>query len=175
MITEQTFNRIKPEIKEILKKALKSEEITAEEDLELLKVTGKEFLALQYVANQICFEKKEDIVTFVINRNINFTNICYQKCKFCSFSIPADHVDSFLLGVDFHRCRNQVVVHDVVDGEGCQALVEGSAFFFECLGRKVAEESRYFNYVFTGDGRQPDVEVVGDRPAVAVFFCDECR
>ena len=74
MITEQTFNRIKPEIKEILKKALKSEEITAEEALELLKVTGKEFLALQYVANQICFEKKEDIVTFVINRNISGTS-----------------------------------------------------------------------------------------------------
>ena len=55
MITEQTFNRIKPEIKETLKKALKSEEITAEEALELLKVSGKEFLALQYVANQIFF------------------------------------------------------------------------------------------------------------------------
>jgi len=105
MITEQTFNRIKPEIKEILKKALKSEEITAEEALELLKVTGKEFLALQYVANQICFEKKEDIVTFVINRNINFTNICYQKCKFCSFSIPADHEDAFLLTIDEIRDR----------------------------------------------------------------------
>ena len=105
MITEQTFNRIKPEIKEILKKALKSEEITAEEALKLLKVTGKEFLALQYVANQICFEKKEDIVTFVINRNINFTNICYQKCKFCSFSIPADHEDAFLLTIDEIRDR----------------------------------------------------------------------
>ena len=105
MITEQNFNRIKPEIKETLKKALKSEEITSEEALELLKVTGKEFLALQYVANQICFEKKEDIVTFVINRNINFTNICYQKCKFCSFSLPAEQEDAFLLTVDEIRDR----------------------------------------------------------------------
>ena len=107
MIIEQTFNRIKPEIKEILKKALNSEEITSEEALELLKVTGKEFLALQYTANQICFEKKEDIVTFVINRNINFTNICYQKCKFCSFSLPAEHEDAFLLIID--EIKNRVI------------------------------------------------------------------
>ncbi len=105
MITEQTFNRIKPKIKEILKKALNSEEITADEALELLKVTGKEFFALQYAANQICFEKKEDIVTFVVNRNINFTNICYQRCKFCSFSLPAGHEDAFLLTIDEIRDR----------------------------------------------------------------------
>ena len=105
MITEQTFSHINPEIKEILKKALNSEEITCEEALKLLKVTGKEFLALQYTANQICFEKKEDIVTFVINRNINFTNICYQHCKFCSFSLPAKHEDAFLLTIDEIRDR----------------------------------------------------------------------
>ncbi len=105
MITEQIFNRIDPGIKEILKKALNSEEITTEEALKLLKVTGKEFLALQYTANHICFEKKEDIVTFVINRNINFTNICYQKCKFCSFSLPAKHEKAFLLSLDEVRDR----------------------------------------------------------------------
>ncbi|MFX1442360.1 MAG: 7,8-didemethyl-8-hydroxy-5-deazariboflavin synthase subunit CofH [Promethearchaeota archaeon] len=105
MITEQIFNGIKLEIKKILKKALNSKEITAEEALELLKVTGKEFLALQYAANQICFDKKEDIVTFVINRNINFTNICYQKCKFCSFSLPREHEDAFLLTIDEIRSR----------------------------------------------------------------------
>jgi len=105
MITEQAFNRIKPNIKEILKKALNSEEITSNEALELLKVTGNEFLALQYTANQICFDKKEDIVTFVINRNMNFTNICYQKCKFCSFSLPAEHEDAFLLKINEIRDR----------------------------------------------------------------------
>jgi FO synthase subunit 2 len=84
---------------------LNSEEITSEEALKLLKVTGKEFLALQYIANQICYEKKKDIVTFVINRNINFTNICYQQCKFCSFSLPAKHEDAFLLSLDEIRER----------------------------------------------------------------------
>ena len=100
MINFQSFEYIAPNIKAILQKSLNSEELSSEEALELLKVKGKEFFALQYTADQICFEKKNNIVTFVINRNINFTNICYQQCKFCSFSLPATHADAFLLTID---------------------------------------------------------------------------
>lgn len=96
----EIFNHIDREIKVILKKALKNIEISSEEALKLLNVHGKEFFALQYTANEICFEKKEDIVTFVINRNINFTNICFQGCKFCSFSLPGNHEDAFLLNLE---------------------------------------------------------------------------
>jgi len=100
MITPQIFEHIRPEIKSILKKALDFEEISTKEALKLLKVTGKDFLALQHVADQICLKKKENIVTFVINRNINFTNICFQGCKFCSFSVPATHEGVFQLSIE---------------------------------------------------------------------------
>jgi len=100
MFTSQILNSIKPEITQILKKSLNGMEISSKEALKLLKVDGKEFSALQFVADQICFEKKENQVTFIINRNINFTNICYQQCKFCSFSLPANHNDAFLLSID---------------------------------------------------------------------------
>jgi len=100
MLKSELFNHIKPKIKSILKKALNSEEdLTLEEGFELLKVTGKEFIALQNVADTICLEKKRDLVTFVINRNINFTNICFQGCKFCCFSVP-DKNKGFLLTLD---------------------------------------------------------------------------
>jgi FO synthase subunit 2 len=105
MLSSQILNQLKPEIKEILEKALINEEITSKEALKLLEVHGKEFFALQYVANQICFEKKEEVVTFVINRNINFTNVCFQGCKFCSFSLPSNHKDAFLLTLDEIRDR----------------------------------------------------------------------
>ncbi|MFX1316040.1 MAG: 7,8-didemethyl-8-hydroxy-5-deazariboflavin synthase subunit CofH [Promethearchaeota archaeon] len=101
------INNIKPEIKQILRRALNSKEINPKEALKLLKVNGKEFFALQYVADQICFEKKEDIVTFVINRNINFTNICFQGCKFCSFSLPPNHEKAYLLSIE--QIRNKVI------------------------------------------------------------------
>ncbi|MBY8990808.1 MAG: 5-amino-6-(D-ribitylamino)uracil--L-tyrosine 4-hydroxyphenyl transferase CofH [Candidatus Lokiarchaeota archaeon] len=96
----EIFNNIETEIKIILNKALQNIEISSEEALKLLKVHGKEFFALQYTANEICLEKKEDIITFVINRNINFTNVCFQGCKFCSFSLPANHEDAFCLNLD---------------------------------------------------------------------------
>ncbi|MFX1489070.1 MAG: 5-amino-6-(D-ribitylamino)uracil--L-tyrosine 4-hydroxyphenyl transferase CofH [Promethearchaeota archaeon] len=96
----QIFNQIETEIRIILEKALKSVEISSEEALKLLEVHGKEFFALQYTANELCLEKKKDIVTFVINRNINFTNVCFQGCKFCSFSLPANHENAFLLNLD---------------------------------------------------------------------------
>jgi FO synthase subunit 2 len=107
MLNTQIFEHINPDIKTILKSALNSEELSAKDALKLLKVTGKEFIALQFVADQICFVKKENIVTFVINRNINFTNICYQKCKFCSFSVPKTDKNAFLLSID--EIRKKVI------------------------------------------------------------------
>ncbi|TXT57138.1 MAG: FO synthase subunit 2 [Promethearchaeota archaeon] len=97
----KNYKNIDPKIKEILSKALKEgTEITNEEALKLLEVTGKEFLALQDTADSICQQKKDNIVTFVINRNINFTNVCYQGCKFCSFSVKEEEQNSFLLEVE---------------------------------------------------------------------------
>ncbi|MBY9007452.1 MAG: 7,8-didemethyl-8-hydroxy-5-deazariboflavin synthase subunit CofH [Candidatus Lokiarchaeota archaeon] len=107
MIIEQYLDNTIPEIRRILKHALDSEELTVEEGLKLLKVTGRNFIALQNVANQICFEKKKDIVTFIINRNINFTNICYKKCKFCCFSHSNTHKDSFTLSIE--EIRNKII------------------------------------------------------------------
>ena len=98
MISE--YDHIDLKVKQILKKAENSEEITADEALKLLKVTGNEFIALQNTANNLCFQKKNDIVTFIVNRNINFTNICYQGCRFCSFSVNNKEKDAYLLSLE---------------------------------------------------------------------------
>ncbi|MFX1470489.1 MAG: 7,8-didemethyl-8-hydroxy-5-deazariboflavin synthase subunit CofH [Promethearchaeota archaeon] len=100
MLSSQFFEHIEPRVKKILQKVLDSNELNSGEALELLKVNGKEFFALQYIADRVCLEKKHNIVTFVVNRNINFTNVCYQHCKFCSFSLPVTENDAFLLTID---------------------------------------------------------------------------
>jgi FO synthase subunit 2 len=108
-------------INKILKKARDSEDIDQEEALLLLKVTGKDFFALQQVADQICFEKKNNLVTFVINRNINFTNICYQGCKFCSFSVSNKSKENFLK-------NHEEIREDVIEAkrEGCtEVCIQG--------------------------------------------------
>ncbi len=100
MLISQLFKEIDSDISRILQKSQENEEISADEALKLLKTTGKEFLALQYVADALCQQKTENIVTFVKNRNINFTNICFKHCKFCSFNVPKNHPDAFLLSLD---------------------------------------------------------------------------
>ena len=100
MLETNSMDQVRPKIRKILKKALDFEEINKDEALTLLKTNNKEFFSLQEVADQLCYKKKKNVVTFVVNRNINFTNICYQSCKFCSFSVSSKEEDSFLLTLD---------------------------------------------------------------------------
>lgn len=96
----EMLENINPSIKKILQKALNSEEISPDEAYELLKVTGNEFIVLQFVANKLCEEKKKNVVTFVINQNINFTNVCEQGCRFCAYSVPASDKEAFLFSIE---------------------------------------------------------------------------
>ncbi|HJS65264.1 MAG TPA: 5-amino-6-(D-ribitylamino)uracil--L-tyrosine 4-hydroxyphenyl transferase CofH [Nitrososphaeraceae archaeon] len=77
---------IDPVISEILDKALDNKEITISEVLELLDCKGMEMNMLIAVANYLRKNKNGDVVTYVLNRNINFTNVCIKRCGFCAFS-----------------------------------------------------------------------------------------
>ncbi|MCY3412743.1 MAG: 5-amino-6-(D-ribitylamino)uracil--L-tyrosine 4-hydroxyphenyl transferase CofH [Candidatus Heimdallarchaeota archaeon] len=54
--------------------------------IQMLKKRGVELLALMRDADKQREEQVGDTVTFINNQNINFSNICYQGCKFCAFS-----------------------------------------------------------------------------------------
>ena len=107
MFSSQVFERIQPEIKKILKDSISGIELSTKDALKLLKVTGREFFALRHVADTICQDKHDNIVTFIINRNINFTNICNKGCKFCSFSVSKNSRDGFLSTIE--EIREKVI------------------------------------------------------------------
>jgi FO synthase subunit 2 len=109
------------EVKNILRKAEESVEISPEEALILMKLTGKNFARLQQVADQICIEKKNNLVTFVVNRNINFTNICYQGCKFCSFSVSNKDKESFLKTIE--EIREDII--EAKNAECTEVCIQG--------------------------------------------------
>lgn len=69
-----------------LSRALEGHRLTEEETLPLFDVTGADLRALQVAADTLRKEIVGDDVTYVINRNINFTNVCIKNCKFCAFS-----------------------------------------------------------------------------------------
>ncbi|MFP6663943.1 MAG: 5-amino-6-(D-ribitylamino)uracil--L-tyrosine 4-hydroxyphenyl transferase CofH [Deltaproteobacteria bacterium] len=72
-------------IARILETALEKKRISESDTLALLQVEGKELRALLTTADDIRREDVGDDVTYVINRNINFTNVCFVGCQFCAF------------------------------------------------------------------------------------------
>ena len=70
----------------ILDGALLGDDLSPADGVFLLKQTDPEAIAaIRNTADQLRYIQAGDIVTYVINRNINFTNICEQHCSFCAF------------------------------------------------------------------------------------------
>ena len=65
---------------EILNKSLEGKEISIEEGVELFEIKGSGILALMKVADLLRERSSGDQVSYVINRNINFTNVCIKRC-----------------------------------------------------------------------------------------------
>lgn len=63
----------------------------------LARVTGDDLLGLLVAANEIRRQLVGEVISYVITRNINFTNVCFVGCKFCAFSVgPSDPTAYFL-------------------------------------------------------------------------------
>ena len=60
--------------------------LNEQEIVRLFNARGDDFSAVTQAANEIRKSVNGDTVTFVVNRNINYTNVCYFKCQFCAFS-----------------------------------------------------------------------------------------
>ncbi|MDR5710494.1 MAG: 5-amino-6-(D-ribitylamino)uracil--L-tyrosine 4-hydroxyphenyl transferase CofH [Armatimonadota bacterium] len=88
------------EIVRILEKALEGEDITVEEGTRLLQVQGMELHAVVLVADELRRRRVGDVVTYVINRNINFTNVCIKHCGFCAFSRDHREEEGYFLPVE---------------------------------------------------------------------------
>ncbi len=85
---------------EILLRAKEGGELSREEGLRLANCSADELPLFLKAADNIRKKVVGDNVTFVINRNINFTNICYVGCKFCAFSRSPKENDAYFLSFD---------------------------------------------------------------------------
>lgn len=77
---------VTPAIGHILDRALAGEDITVEEATQLFDASGTNLLVMTAAADYLRKTTVGDVVTYVINRNINFTNVCVKACGFCAFS-----------------------------------------------------------------------------------------
>ena len=89
---------IDPVVSSILDRALSLKDISVKEAVELFEC--RDIHALTTVADALRKSSVGDIVTYVINRNINFTNVCIKRCGFCAFSRDFREEEGYLLPVD---------------------------------------------------------------------------
>src|ERR1700691_5082651 len=75
-------------------------DLSLEESYALANSEGDDLLGLLVAANLLRAELCGNIVTYVVNRNINFTNICFVGCKFCAFSRGPREADTYFLDPD---------------------------------------------------------------------------
>ena len=82
----------------ILDRALSGVDLTPDEGFSLLTETAPEaIVALRQAADQMRQKLVGETVTYVVNRNLNFTNICEQHCSFCAFRRDAEDAEAFWL------------------------------------------------------------------------------
>lgn len=83
---EHDLSRLRPAIAGILERSLAGDAPTRDEIARLFTARGEEVDAVAHVADVLRERACGDRVTYVINRNINYTNQCYFRCGFCGFS-----------------------------------------------------------------------------------------
>jgi len=126
------------DLKKIVDKVSKAKRLDANKGLALFK--HADLLTLGELANGV--RKRlhpERLVTFIVDRNINYTNICVNKCKFCAFYREAESPDAYILS------REEIFtkIEETLAQGGTQILMQGGVHpdlgieYFEDLFRSI--------------------------------------
>ncbi|HVI80024.1 MAG TPA: 5-amino-6-(D-ribitylamino)uracil--L-tyrosine 4-hydroxyphenyl transferase CofH, partial [Candidatus Acidoferrum sp.] len=95
--------RVSPSVRSSLERILETQngaDLSLDESYALANAEGDDLLGLLVAANTLRAELAGNIVTYVVNRNINFTNICFVGCKFCAFSRGPREADTYFLTME---------------------------------------------------------------------------
>jgi len=93
--------RLRPEVLAALRGAERDPAgLTDTQALALLDADGPELDALAALADAIRQDVVGDDITYVVNRNINFTNVCYTGCRFCAFAQRRTDADAYTLSLE---------------------------------------------------------------------------
>ncbi|KAL3686947.1 hypothetical protein R1sor_013256 [Riccia sorocarpa] len=82
----RTRGRVSPEVTELVQRAETGEQLNETEVTKLLEAVGPDFAHIRDAADALRKRVSGEEVTYVVNRNINYTNVCSYKCQFCAFS-----------------------------------------------------------------------------------------
>src|SRR5215204_2299129 len=107
-------------VQQIAQKVLDGGRIDAAEALELCNDAPTHLLGR--LADTIRFRKHpERVVTYIIDRNVNYTNLCVARCNFCAFYRPVGAADGYVLGFEEILAK----IQETIDLGGNQLLLQG--------------------------------------------------
>lgn len=86
LIPSRRYDTSTPEVRAILDRGVAGEELGQSDIVRLFQARGDDYHLVCEAADNLRKTVNRDPVTYVVNRNINYTNICYFKCQFCAFS-----------------------------------------------------------------------------------------
>lgn len=108
------------DIRPILERRLEGHRLTLEETVALL--AHPDLISIGQAANQVRHQMHpDDTVSFIIDRNINYSNICVAQCSFCAFKRDVGHEEGYVLPWEVidQKCQ------ELVDQGGTQVLLQG--------------------------------------------------
>ncbi|MFF6876941.1 bifunctional FO biosynthesis protein CofGH [Streptomyces sp. NPDC012474] len=126
--------RIDTDVRQALRTAADDPtKLTDDEALALLHADGPALDALAQVADDVRKSAVGDDVTYIVTRNINFTNVCYTGCRFCAFAQRRTDADAYTLSLDQVADRAQqawdVGAVEVCMQGGIHPDLPGTAYF----------------------------------------------
>ena len=139
---DSLFKNADPIVSKILNNALSDKEISIEEGLMLYNTTGIDFHLVGLVADEIRRRRVGDVVSYVVNRNINFTNVCIKQCGFCAFSRDFREEEGYFLPIEeiVRRAKeaHQLGATEVCVQAGLPPDMEGD--LYENICREIKKE-----------------------------------
>jgi FO synthase len=155
--------------------AHRPDRITDEEAVSLFEAEGPSLEALCEVADRLRREAVGEDVTYVVNRNINFTNVCYTGCRFCAFAQREIDPESYTLSLDEVADR----VEEARDYGATEVCMQGGLhpslpgdFYFRLLDAVKARVPEIHVHAFS------PMEVLNGATRLGISFrefLEECR
>ena len=119
--SEQALRAASPAVANILGKALAGKDLDRGDALTLCSAEGDDLLAVLKTANELRRQAVGDQVTYVVNRNLNFTNVCIVGCAFCGFGRGPRAPDAY-----FHSTESLVAKSvEAVERGATEVCIQG--------------------------------------------------
>ena len=161
---EALVGAAEPAVARALTDALEGKDITIGQAVTLFEASGLELNATTLVADELRRRTSGDLVTYVVNRNINFTNVCIKRCGFCAFSRDHRQEEGYFLPITevIRRAREawDLGATEVCIQAGLPPQMEGDLYIRIC--EAIKEE-------------MPDIHIHGFSPEEVLYGATRSR